>query len=137
VTAAQLNRNDVAKATRAARTVALEHGRWLAAPGDRRAVKGERVLLVADELAAPEVALVAARAVRKHGASHVSLAVPVCASSVLLALPPAVDSTLFVESSQLESPHARIYRDEIEPSNVEAAEMLARSGHPSAHVGGP
>ena len=137
VAAAQLNRSDVARATKAESAGASEPGRWLAAPGARRTVTHERVLLVADELASPEVALVAARTVAKHGARHVSLAVPVCASSVLLALPSAIDSTLFVESTQLESPYARIYRDELEPSNIEAAEMLARAGRASAHIGTP
>jgi nucleotide-binding universal stress UspA family protein/predicted phosphoribosyltransferase len=122
----------VAHATDAARSIARERARWLAEPSGPRSVAEKRVLLVSDVLVAPSVALVAARAVSRRGAKCVSLTVPICASRILVALPPAIDSTLCVESTQLESPRARVYHDEAEPSNVEAAEMLLRAGHRAA-----
>ncbi len=115
--------------THAARSVVRERAHWLADPTGRRLVAGERVLLVSDVLSAPEVALVAACAVTRHGAKRVTFAVPVCASSVLGALPSAIDSAVVVEATQLESPSARVYHDEADLSNTEAAEVLVRASH--------
>jgi nucleotide-binding universal stress UspA family protein/predicted phosphoribosyltransferase len=136
VDANHVDSDSVAHAADAARSIVYERAHWLADPNGRRPVAGERVLLVSDLLVAPEVALVAARAVTRHGAKHVTLAVPVCAASVLDALPPAIDSTVCIEATQLESPSARVYHDEGAPSNIEAAEMLVRESHRNAAASG-
>ena len=128
-----LDSDAVTHAADAARAVVRERARWLADPDGRRPLADGRVLLVSDVLAAPEVALVAERAATRHGAKHVTLAVPVCASKVLSALPPGVDSTVVVVATQLESPSARVYNDEGELSNLEAAELLVHASH---RVGG-
>jgi nucleotide-binding universal stress UspA family protein/predicted phosphoribosyltransferase len=129
VAAQRLDPGAVSTATDDARTIVREHAHWLADPVGPRSLTDARVLLVSDVLVAPAVALVAARAMSRRGAKRVSLAVPVCASSVIVALPPDIDSTLCVESTQLESPAVRVYHDEEGPSNLEAAEMLVRAGH--------
>lgn len=132
VGANHVDSDSVTRAADAARSVVRERAAWLADPNGRRPVAGGRVLLVSDALVAPELALVAARAVTHHGAKHVTLAVPVCASSVLGALLPAIDGTVVIESTELESPAAPVYHDDADLSNAEAAEMLVHANHRNA-----
>ena len=122
----------VARATEAALIIARERGHWLESPEGRRRVTDERVLLVSDVVVSATAPLVAARALYQRGAKRVSLAVPVCASSIVVALPPAIDSTLCVEATHFESPLARVYHDDVDSSSIEAAEMLVRAGRRSA-----
>jgi nucleotide-binding universal stress UspA family protein/predicted phosphoribosyltransferase len=132
VASAHSTADAIAKATEAARAVARERGHWLAAPEGLRRVTDERVLLVTDVLLTPAAALVAADALTRRGAKRVSLAVPICAGAFLLALPPTIDSTICVETTHFESPLARVYHDDADPSNLETAELLVRAGRRSA-----
>jgi putative phosphoribosyl transferase len=119
----------VDSATDAALSVARLHARWLADPDGPRRVTGERVLIVSDRIATPAVALVAARALALRGAASVSFAVPVCASSLLAKLQPAIETAIYIESTEFESRNARVFHEDAEPSNIEASEMLVHAAH--------